>query len=221
MTPRTALSRSLPKKSLLQALPIISAFSPGSLQYSDGTTKVAASTTYFTTGDGKPVVNSVKVVEAGASYLVAEVVSASDGVLTVKAYDGTKEVSSATTSVKAGTAARVTVTGLASNHSYTLNAVVQDTSGALSVARTATGKTTIPFTLAIDSKTDTTITVTVNALCEGTLDLVYTNRKTGKKESRVTGLLLKENTKRDFVIENLTASTEYEITATFTDAPRR
>ncbi len=190
----------------------------GSLQYSDGTTKVAASTTYFTTGDGKPVVNSVKVVEAGASYLVAEVVSASDGVLTVKAYDGTKEVSSATTSVKAGTAARVTVTGLASNHSYTLNAVVQDTSGALSVARTATGKTTIPFTLAIDSKTDTTITVTIDARCEGTLDLVYTNRKTGKKESRVTGLLLKENVKRDFVIENLTASTEYDITATFTDA---
>lgn len=190
----------------------------GSLQYSDGTTKVPANTVYFSTNDGKPVLTSIKVSESGASHLIAEVVSASDGVVTVTAYDGNKAVSSAESSVTANKAAHITATGLASNHAYTLSATVQDASGAVSSVRSISGKTITPFTFAIEGKTDTTITVSVNARCDGTLDLTYTDRKTGKKETRVTGLLLKEGAKREFVIDNLASSTEYDVTATFTDS---
>lgn len=189
----------------------------GSLQYGDGTTKVPAYSSYFTTGDGKPVVSSLKVVEAGASHLVCEVISSSDGNVTVSALDGGKTVSTATTAVTAGTATRLTVSDLASNRTYTLSAVVQSTGGELSAARTASGKTTTPFTFAVEDKTDTTLTVKIQTNCKGTLDITYTARKTGKKETRVTGLLLEKDTKRDFVISDLTPSTEYDVTATFTD----
>lgn len=189
----------------------------GSLQYGDGTTKVPAYSSYFTTGDGKPVVSSLKVVEAGASQLVCEVISSSDGNVTVSALDGGKTVSTATTAVTAGTATRVTVADLASNHTYTLSAVVQSTGGELSASRTVSGKTTTPFTFAVADKTDTTLTVNIQTNCKGTLDITYTARKTGKKETRVTGLLLEKDTKRDFVISDLTPSTEYDVTATFTD----
>lgn len=189
----------------------------GSLQYGDGTTKVPAYSSYFTTGDGKPVVSSLKVIEAGASHLVCEVISSADGNVTVSALDGGKTVSTATTAVTAGTATRLTVSDLASNRTYTLSAVAQSTSGELSAARTASGKTTTPFTFAVEDKTDTTLTVRIQTNCKGTLDITYTERKTGKKETRVTGLLLEKDTKRDFVISDLTPSTEYDVTATFTD----
>ena len=156
-------------------------------------------------------------IEAGASHLVCEVISSADGNVTVSALDGGKTVSTATTAVTAGTATRLTVSDLASNRTYTLSAVAQSTSGELSAARTASGKTTTPFTFAVENKTDTTLTVKIQTNCKGTLDITYTARKTGKKETRVTGLLLEKDTKRDFVISDLTPSTEYDVTATFTD----
>ncbi|MGN1121364.1 MAG: Ig-like domain-containing protein, partial [Eubacteriales bacterium] len=189
----------------------------GTLEYGDGTTAVPAKTVYFTTGDGKPVVQSLTVETTGAASVTAQVTTDTAGTVTLTAYDSGKEVAAKQVTVAANEPTLITLTGLASNHSYTVAAYVTDSAGVSSAAKSVTAKTLTPIAFEVTEVTDTSVTVVIDAMCDGTLDLSYKNQKTGTVTTRVSGLGLKEGTKREFVISGLDSSTAYTLTCVFTD----
>ena len=191
----------------------------GMLEYSDGTTKVSSKTSYFTTNDGTPVIDSVKVTETGASSVTVAVKAGTDGTVYVTAADSNgTEVSAPAAEILTNETKNITVTGLASNTSYTISVYIMDASGVSSAKKTATAKTLVPFEFEITDTVHDSFTVVVNAMCDGAVDITYKNRKTGQTYTRVTGLTLKEGTEREFSISDLDSSTEYDVTIKFTDS---
>ncbi len=190
----------------------------GSLVYADGKTTVSAKNSYFTTGDGKPAVRTFTVEETGASYVTTEIVSEVDGTAFVTVYDGKEAVGEETADVKAGEKMLVTVSGLKADTSYTVKAYVKnDANVSSNVTEAISFKTTGSFAFEVIEATEDTITVKVTVLCDGSLDLAYTNTKTDKTTDRVTGLALSKDTEREFTLSGLDSDTEYEIVAVFTD----
>ncbi len=185
------------------------------LQYSDGT-KVSAKTIYFNTNDGKPTVEKLEKLEIGASYALLNVKASMDGSLHITAEDASgKTASELTTSVKAGKLTEIELGNLASNTAYTIKAVVTSEEGRASAVKSLNVKTLEPFEMTIGEVTDSSVTVTIKALCKGALTLSYGDTV------HVSGLSMTKELSRDICIEELNASTEYKITAVFTDSQNK
>ncbi len=183
------------------------------LKYKDGT-KVSKQSLYFTTSNGVPVVSSVKIVDKGASYLTAEVVSDMNGTVTVTATDG-KNSESASAVLTAGEATQITVSNLASNTNYTVSAVVENSNGK-SKEKTTTGKTTASFEFTVGEVTDTEAKLNVKAYCDGYAD-VSSTASGGVKKTHVEGLEVKQGQSKTVTLTDLSANTKYTVSVKFTD----
>lgn len=188
----------------------------GALCYSDSTA-VTSKTSYFTTNDGNPVVNTFEVTQTGASFVTLSFSANVDSTAYVRLYDTNDKIEADPVEVKADEWTVVTLTDLASNHEYTASVYVKDAAGNTSVAKTMKVKTKEPFEFAIEEITEKSAVVTVSAFCEGTIEIGYKNTSTGEKISRVSGLVLKADTNRSFTISSLDSNTKYEVYADFTD----
>ena len=206
-----------PKTELLPKTVYYVKVTAGKLAYTDGTT-VASKSSSFTTNDGNPVVSKFELAEAGASHITVNVTSNTDAVAYVTVSDDSgKKVEAPETEVKAGEAASITVTGLASNTAYTAAVYVKTEAGKTSVAKAVSASTKDPFEIAVENVTESSAVVTVSALCDGTVDIRYKNVKTGETQSRISGLNMKAGAEREFTISDLDSKTEYQVTVVFTD----
>lgn len=188
----------------------------GTLAYSDKTA-VPAKSSYFTTNDGTPIINSFVLKETGASYAVFDVVSGIDGTirLTVKDSEG-NTFQSGDITVSAGIVEEVTIKGLASSTSYTGSVYVEDSEGKKSSAKAVSLKTekSMAAEIAADD-IDPVIHVTVKAYCAGTVHITYTDA--GETVTVISGLMLDENEERKFDIKNLESGKKYTVKVEFTD----
>ncbi len=188
----------------------------GTLAYSDGTA-VSAKSSYFTTNDGSPVINSFELKEAGASYAIFNVVSGIDGIVrvTLKDSDG-NTFQSGDVVVSAGEVKEITVKDLASSTSYNASAYVENNQGLKSSAKAVSLKTTKPMTAEIAADDiEPTVYVTVKAYCAGTVHITYTG--SGETKTVISGLMLDENEERIFDIKNLESGEKYTVKVEFTD----
>lgn len=189
----------------------------GKLVYSNGAS-IVSKVSYFTTSDGNPVVDKFESVSAGASHVTVGVTANMDAqaYVTLSDSNGTK-VTAPATDVKAGEVAEITVTGLASNTSYTASVYITNADGLSSVAKAIGVSTKDPFEIKLGEVTENTAAVVVSAFCEGEIEITYKNLKTGVSTSRVSGLVMKADAERTFTISGLDTKTEYQVTAVFTD----